>query len=469
MTKETKTPRKKWEVPHTFLLIFIIIALCAVLTYIIPAGQYDMVETESGSSVVDPNSFHYVDSNPTGLYDFFNAVPTGLVSMASLIFFVFICGGSFGIINETKTLEIGINKLAHALNGKENIMIFAVMAIFSMLSALMGFNTECLIFIPLGVALARKCGYDSMTGTAMVLCGTMVGFSCGVSNPYTTAVAQSIVGLPTFSGMGFRIAMHIVMLILSAWYVLRYANRVKNDPSKSYCQDLEKQLAESGDVLELSEETRFSAKNILVLIVMALSFTIVIYNAIINKWSTTEMMPIFFAMGIFSGILGGMSGNEICKAWLAGARTMVFGALVIGMGRGVLIVMENGAIFHTIVRGLASFMSVLPPTLVAVTMFISNVIINFFVPSGSGQATLVMPIMGPLAQLTGVTQQTAVLAFQLGDGLTNTIIPTSSTTNAAIGIARIDFLQCIKFSIRLAAIQYAVAIVFIVAASLIGL
>ena len=469
MTKETKTPRKKWEVPHTFLLIFIIIALCAVLTYIIPAGQYDMVETESGSSVVDPNSFHYVDSNPTGLYDFFNAVPTGLVSMASLIFFVFICGGSFGIINETKTLEIGINKLAHALNGKENIMIFAVMAIFSMLSALMGFNTECLIFIPLGVALARKCGYDSMTGTAMVLCGTMVGFSCGVSNPYTTAVAQSIVGLPTFSGMGFRIAMHIVMLILSAWYVLRYANRVKNDPSKSYCQDLEKQLAESGDVLELSEETRFSAKNILVLIVMALSFTIVIYNAIINKWSTTEMMPIFFAMGIFSGILGGMSGNEICKACLAGARTMVFGALVIGMGRGVLIVMENGAIFHTIVRGLASFMSVLPPTLVAVTMFISNVIINFFVPSGSGQATLVMPIMGPLAQLTGVTQQTAVLAFQLGDGLTNTIIPTSSTTNAAIGIARIDFLQWIKFSIRLAAIQYAVAIVFIVAASLIGL
>lgn len=202
---------------------------------------------------------------------------------------------------------------------------------------------------------------------------------------------------------------------------------------------------------------------------MALSFTIVIYNAIINKWSTTEMMPIFFAMGIFSGILGGMSGNEICKAWLAGARTMVFGALVIGMGRGVLIVMENGAIFHTIVRGLASFMSVLPPTLVAVTMFISNVIINFFVPSGSGQATLVMPIMGPLAQLTGVTQQTAVLAFQLGDGLTNTIIPTSSTTNAAIGIARIDFLQWIKFSIRLAAIQYAVAIVFIVAASLIGL
>lgn len=333
----------------------------------------------------------------------------------------------------------------------------------------MGFNTECLIFIPLGVALARKCGYDSMTGTAMVLCGTMVGFSFGVFNPYTTAVAQSIVGLPTFSGMGFRIAMHIVMLILSAWYVLRYANRVKNDPSKSYCQDLEKQLAESGDVLELSEETRFSAKNILVLIVMALSFTIVIYNAIINKWSTTEMMPIFFAMGIFSGILGGMSGNEICKAWLAGARTMVFGALVIGMGRGVLIVMENGAIFHTIVRGLASFMSVLPPTLVAVTMFISNVIINFFVPSGSGQATLVMPIMGPLAQLTGVTQQTAVLAFQLGDGLTNTIIPTSSTTNAAIGIARIDFLQWIKFSIRLAAIQYAVAIVFIVAASLIGL
>lgn len=460
---------RKIQVPHTCLLIFAIIAVCAILTYIVPAGQYDTVTTESGSEVVDPDSFHYVESNPTTLYEFFNAVPQGMISMASLIFFVFICGGSFGIINETKTLEIGINKLARALNGKEKVMIFCVMLIFSVLSALMGFNTECLIFIPLGVALARKVGYDSIVGTAMVLCGTMVGFSCGVFNPYTTAVAQEIVGLPTFSGMGFRIVMHVIMLLVTTWYVIRYANKVKREPQKSYCADLELKLNEEGDEHEISNETKFSVRNLLVLAVMAVCFAIVIYNAIVNKWSTTEMAPVFFAMGIIAGIVGGMSGNEVCKAWLAGARTMVFGALVIGMGRGVLLVMENGMIFHTIVRGLAEFMRILPPTLVAIAMFISNIIINFFVPSGSGQATLVMPIMGPLAQLTGVTQQTAVLAFQLGDGLTNTVIPTSSTTNAAIGIARVSFVQWFKFSLKLAFLQWGVGAVFVIAASLMAL
>lgn len=468
MEEKKKLKIGKLQVPHTFVIIFVIIALCSILTYIIPAGQYDTVTSESGQELVDPNSFHYVESNPTGLYDFLNAVPTGLISMASLIFFVFICGGSFGIINETKTMEIGINKLAHALQGKEKLMIFAIMLIFSVLSALMGFNTECLIFIPLGVALARKVGYDSITGTAMVLCGTMVGFSCGAFNPYTTAVAQGIVGLPTFSGLGFRIVMHIVMLFVTAWYVIRYAEKTKKTPEKSYCYELEQTLDKEEQVYEISEERTFSTKHILVLINMVVCFAIVIYNAIVNGWSTTEMMPIFFAMGIVAGIVGGMSGNEISKAWLAGARTMVFGALVIGMGRGVLIVMENGMIFHTIIRGLASFMQILPPTLVAVTMFISNVIINFFVPSGSGQATLVMPIMGPLAQLTGVSQQTAVLAFQLGDGLTNTVIPTSSTTNAAIGISRVSFVEWFKFSSKLALLQWGIAIVFVVAASVMG-
>ena len=345
MEKKKKWDFSKIEVPHTCFIIFVIIALCAILTYIIPSGQYDVVTSETGQSLVDPTSFHYVESNPTTLYEFFDAIPSGMVKMASLIFFVFVCGGTFGIINETKTLEIGINKLAHKLAGKERIMIFAIMLIFSVLSALMGFNTECLIFIPLGVALARKVGYDSITGTAMVLCGTMVGFSAGAFNPYTTVVAQGIVGIPVFSGVGFRIAIHAVLLLVTVWYVIHYAEKVKASPEKSYCYELEVTLNKEEANIGLEEERSFTIRNILVLIVMAICFTIVIYNALINKWSTTEMAPIFFAMGIISGVVGGMSGNEISKAWLAGARTMVFGALAIGMGRGVLLVMENGMIF----------------------------------------------------------------------------------------------------------------------------
>jgi uncharacterized ion transporter superfamily protein YfcC len=457
----------KIKVPHTCVIIFFIILFCAILTYIVPSGKYEYLTTE-GVKKIDPASFHYVDSKPTGFYDFFNAVPVGLTRMASLIFFVFIAGGTFAIINETKTLEIAINKLARHLDGKEKIMIFLIMTLFSILGAVMGFAAEAVLFIPIGVALARKVGYDSITGTGMVLMGSYVGFVCGAFNPYTTAVAQEIVGLPTFSGFGFRVVMHVVVLITAGAYTVRYAEMVRRDPSKSYVYELEQELMSDSTNLKFTTDTAFQTRHILVLLAMLIGFGIIIYGGINKGWSTTEMSPVFFAMGIASGLIGRLDANRIAKAWLYGAQNMTFAALVIGMGRGVLVVLEGGAINDTIVHGMAVVLQSLPSSLIAIGMFVCHIIINFFIPSGSGQATVTMPIMGPLAQLTGVSQQTAVLAFQFGDGFTNAVVPTSSVTNSCIGVARISFVQWLRFSFPLVCIEWAMGAVFIVIAGFVG-
>ncbi len=451
------------KVPHTCVIIFAILILCAVLTYILPAGEYNFITNEAGRKVVDPTSYHQVESSPVSLYQIMDAIPKGLVKMASLIVFVFIAGGTFSIINDTKTLMIGINKIVQKLRGKERIMIFAVMTIFSILGALMGFAAEAVIFVPLGVALARSVGYDAMVGVSIVLLGAYVGFSAGAFNPYTTGVAQGIVGLPLFSGLGLRLALHAVSLVIAVWYVIRYAEKVKKDLSNSYVYDVEQDAKESEGTFSLTDEN-FSVRHYLILLTMLVGFGIIIYGSIALKWSTTAMAPIFFGMGIISGIIGGLSGGQISEAWLNGAKSMVFANLLIGMGRGVLVVMEEGMILHTLVHGLATVLQSLPSSMIAVGMFVSNIFINFFVPSGSGQATLVMPIMSPLAEITGVSQQTAILAYQTADGFTNIIVPTQAVTTSCIGSANVNFVQWLRFTFPLTLMLWGVSIVFVVIA-----
>ncbi|MDY2983713.1 MAG: AbgT family transporter [Synergistes jonesii] len=464
---EQKSYGAKTKVPHTLVIIFLIIVFCSILTYIVPAGKFEYVE-QGARKVIDPASFHLVDAKPIGIYDFLNAIPTGMVKMASLIFFVFIAGGTFAIINETKTLEIAINKLAKALEGKEKFMIFVVMAVFSILGCVMGFAAEAVIFVPIGVALARKVGYDSIVGTGMVLMGSYAGFVTGEFNPYTTAVAQSIVDVPLFSGLGLRVAMHVCVIFAVSLYTIRYAERVKKNMTLSYVYELEQQLQNESTDLKFTTDSDFTIRHILVLLTMLCGFSIVIYGGISKGWGTSQMAPVFFGMGVTAGIVGGMYPNSIAKAWLKGAQSMTFAALVIGMGRGVLEVLQGSSINDTIINAMASVLKCLPSSLIAIGMLVCHSVINFFIPSGSGQATVTMPIMGPLAQLTGVSAQTAVLAFQCGDGFTNAIVPTSSVMNSCIGMAKIDYLKWMRYAFPLVMIELGIGVIFLVIAGFIG-
>ncbi|MFI3171248.1 MAG: hypothetical protein R3Y58_02575 [Eubacteriales bacterium] len=471
MEKNTNKQKKKWniQIPHTYFIIFLILTLCAILTYILPAGSYDRVENEAGRMIVVADSFRQVESNPISLMDFLKAIPSGLEAQSALIFFVFICGGTFGVFDGTNALNVGINKLANRLNGREALMIIAITTIFSVLGATMAFDPQVIMFIPLGVALARRCGYDAITGIGMVLGGVFVGFSCGALNPYTTAVAQGIAGVPIFSGFAFRVLWQIATLVVTCGYIIRYARKVKATPESSFCYELELSEKESHNKADDDVVTKLTARQVLVIMILIGGLACVVYGSLNLSWGTTDMAAAFLGMGLLAGIVGGLRGNEICASWITGAKTMVFGALAIGLGRAILIVLENGMIMDTIVSGLASVLQLLPSSFVSVGMLFANVVINFFVPSGSGQATLVMPFMAAIATLTGVTMQTAIIAFQGGEGFSNIVIPTSSTTNACLGAGNVGYEKWIRFAMPLFLLQMAVCTVFTIIAAAINL
>ncbi|MCC8178637.1 MAG: TIGR00366 family protein [Cloacibacillus sp.] len=454
------------KIPHTYVIIFSMIIIAAIMTYLIPAGEYARIKNSLGITVVDPSSCHYVEQNPAGIMGVFSAVPEGLKSTATLVFFLFIIGGVFQIINCTGTINILVNKLSRTFAGKEEFIIPVFLFTFSLGGALMGMSNEVLAFVPIGIMLARKSGFDAAVGTAMVTMGALAGFSAGTMNPFNVGVAQEIAELPLYSGIGLRIVLHLTFLVIGSIYLMRYAKRVKADPSKSIVADLEKEEKAISIANSEALGTEGGTRHILVLLTFVAGLGYILYGVFRYEWGIMEMQPIFMAIGIIGGLLGGLSPNKIASEFLVGAKTLAFGALVIGFARGILVVMQHGMILDTIVHSLSLVLQALPSSLTALGMFVVHIILNFFIPSGSGQAAATMPLFIPLADVMGISRQVTVLAFQLGDGISNGINPTSSNMNSFLGLAKITYPQWIKFAGPLILMWELTGAVFIVIAGM---
>lgn len=240
MSEQTKPEKKKFfKVPHTYVILFIVILIMAVLTYIIPAGEFVRVEDpNTGRTVVDPASFHGVDQNPTSFFDLWKSVPNGMKDAAGIIFFIFIVGGSFQIITSTGAIEAIISRIALKLEGKDKLMIPIFLILFSIFGGTIGMAEEAIVFVPIGIALSRALGYDAIVGTAMVTLGAACGFTSGFMNPFTVGVAQGIAELPLFSGIWYRFIILGVMLVITTANLLRYGAKVKANPEKSIVWEL---------------------------------------------------------------------------------------------------------------------------------------------------------------------------------------------------------------------------------------
>lgn len=453
------------KVPHTYVIIFAFIIVAAILTHIIPAGQYDRYENSSGTTVVDAESYRVVEGNPAGFMDIFEAIPSGLTAQASLVFFVLIVGGAFQIMTGTGAIDTLITKMAQKLVGKEFLLIPIFVITFSAASAVMGITNECLVFVPIGIMIARKMGYDTIVGTAMVTMGTAAGFNAGPLNPWNVGIAQGIAELPLYSGFGLRLMLQICFVTSLSIYLIRYARKVKKDPTKSIVYNLEQ---ESGEATLEMENVHVTVRHVLVLLTFFISLGTVVYGTIKLGWGINNQTPVFLAMGIIAGLVGGLNPSRIATEFIAGAKNLLFGALVIGIARGILVILENGLILDSIVHGLASVLTNLPSQFTLIGMLIAHIIINFFIPSGSGQAATTMPLMIPVADLTGVSRQCAVLAFQLGDGITNSCNPTSSNLNGYLGLSKITFPQWLKFILPVIGMWQGIGIIFLLIASAIG-
>lgn len=452
--------KRLFKMPHTYALIGIFIVIAYILTFVIPSGAYDMITNEeTGASMVDPDTYHSVDGKTLSLFDLFRAVPNGMEQAAYVIFFIFIIAGAFQVVTETGAIEGAIKRLAKAMRGKETLAIIVFVFVFSIGGATIGMSQETVIFIPIGIMLARSLGYDAMVGFAMISLGAQVGFQSGWLNPFTVGVAHDIAELPMFSGIVMRLIFWVVYLFVTCWFIIRYAKKVKNDPAKSLVRELEE--AEKDQALDLSNIPKMTKSQVCVLLVVAATLILLVVGISTWGWYITEMSALFLVMGIVTGIIGRQSCSGICDAFIEGARSVVFGSLLVGVAQAIVIIFNEGQILDTIVYALSNAVMILPQSLAVLGMMIVQTIINFFVNSGSGQAMITMPVMIPIADILGITRQTAVTAFQFGDGISNALFPTSPVLMAVLSVAKIPYDKYVKFILPLFGIWIGIAAVFL--------
>ena len=408
--------------PHGYFIIFVLILIATLATWTLPAGEYERFkDPNSGKTIVDPESFHYVDPNPVDPFEMLQAIPTGFKQAAGIIAFVFIIAGAIQIIRSTGALDAGIIAMVNKMKGRDTPLLLAIMFVFALLGSIFGFAEETIPLIPLGVAMALALGYDRVVGFHIVRTAAWVGFAGAMLNPFTIGVAQSIAELPLYSGLPYRIICFLVFFAIGAVFTLKYAKEVRNDPKKSILHGYK---GEDRAEFNLDyEKQELTPTRKLVLLVLLGGIALQIYGVIEYGWYTTEISALFLGLGIISGLIAKMNPNELFGEFVKGAKGVTYGALIIGFARAIVVILSEGRVLDTIIHGLATPLAGVGAASAGVLMFIIHSIINFFIGSGSGQAAATMPIMTPLADLIGVTRQTAVLAYQFGDGITNMFYP----------------------------------------------
>lgn len=466
MSTKKKSMRSYFKVPHVFALMFYIVLVAAVLTYFVPAGEFDRVEDPvSERLVVEEGSFHEVEKAPVSIIDVPSLIISGLSASSGIILFIFVVGGSFKIITSTGAFDAVIRLITTKLGKREILIIPLLLLIFSVFGATVGMSIEALGLVPLVVALARSLKYDALTGMAIVLVGVFCGFIAGLMNPFTVGVAQQIAGLPIYSGMWYRAIILVVLLVVASLYIIRYAKKVKADPLESLVYELEQQVIV--DQTDDTQSSKLHVKHFLVILTFISGIATLVWGVTTKGWYIEQMAALFLAMGIISGIFARFGSTRIAEEFLEGAKAVTLGALIVGIARAIPTVLEEGNIIDSLVFGMSNLIMFLPDSIKVLSIYIFQNIVNFFINSGSGQAAVTMPIMIPLGDLIGITRQTTVLSFHLGDGFTNLIFPTGSTMMAYLATTGISYEKWLKFIWPLALIFIILGGMFVVVAHLI--
>jgi uncharacterized ion transporter superfamily protein YfcC len=453
---------KKFKLPHTFVLLFIILALIAAATWLVPGGKYE-THLVNGKQLIDPSSFHYIASAPQGLTALMKAPIKGFVDAALIIGFVLIVGGAFSVLQKTEAVDSMIKSLARAHDSSvfiQKALIPVFVTMFSIGGATFGMNEEAIPFILIFVPLALALGYDTVTGVSIPFLGSQVGFSAAFLNPFNVGIAQGIAGVPVFSGWGYRLIVWFIATAITIVFLMWYAARVKKTPelSPTYALDLEKRREQPHG---LGEFHGMTARHKLVLAIFVGSLVIMVGGVVGYDWYIDEIAALFLTMGIVIGLVGKLDSTQIVEGFIQGARDLVGTALVIALARGTMILARDAHIIDTMLHSLMPLVQSSSPIFAAWKMFGIQTVINFFIHSGSGQAALTMPIMAPLADLVGVTRQTAILAFQFGE-FTTPMIPTSGITVGVLALARIPWITWAKWMVPLQLIYAVLALALLV-------
>lgn len=435
---------KNLRIPHTYTIIFFIIMFMAILTWVVPSGEFHRVENADGRMIVVADSYHEVEANPQGFADFFTAPIKGIIDAADTIGFVLIVGGAFGIIAKTGAIEAGISQAVRIFGNREILLIPIAMILFALGGTTFGMCEETLPFYMIFIPLMMALGYDSLTGLSIVYIGAAVGTNASTVNPFSIGIAQAIAELAPGSGVVFRAIVWVIQVSLAIAFVIWYAKRVKKDPTKSPVYDLDQKNKERFS-LNMNEMTTFRKRDGAVLAVFGIGMCVMVYGVLAYGWFTQEITMIFMIIGVFSGIAGRLNETEIAEAFVEGAKGLVYAAVVIGLARSIIIVAQDGKIIDSILFSASNVLGELPKTVFINLMLITQNIISFFVPSSSGHAALTIPIMAPLGDLVGVARQNIISAYQYGTGITSFITPTNGVLMAALTMAGIPWSKFVKY------------------------
>ena len=426
---------RKIKVPNTYVIIAVIIALCAVLTWFVPGGQY--VKAEDGTL-----SYESVDAVPQ-TWQVLSAVYHGFVKQAGIIVFILVVGGAFWLLNATGAVEAGIQRFIVRIGKRDLLVLVALTVLFSLAGAVFGMSEETIPFVGIVVPLVVSMGYDAFMGMLVVYVASNVGFSSAFLNPFTVGIAQGMADLPLFSGMGYRIFCWAFLTLLMVVFVCFYARRTKKETSPLAPAG----LGRSDNVIpsEAKESVRLTRRQSWILVVLLLTVIALIVGVTCWDWYMPEITGLFLGMGILCGIIAGFSANRIADELIAGARDILSAALVVGFASGIIVILQDGKVVDSILHGMQEGLDGSSPVASLSAMYGIQALINFIIPSATAKAAITIPIMAPFADMVGVSRQAMVLAFQFGDGFTNMVTPTSGVLVAALAMARIPYAKWVKW------------------------
>lgn len=464
-TKETKAPRGD---VNAYVIVAIIIALAAIATWLVPAGAFEReTNPDTGAKVVLPGTFQGVEQTPVGPWDVFLSIPLGLTSAATIIFFILAVGGCFGLLSQSGAVTALMAKVVTRFHGKryEKFSFIFIFAILFACASTFGFAEQGIIFVPFMVMLAIAMGYDAILAVAVVVCATAVGFAGSLTGPFNVAIAQDIAGLPLYSGLWFRLIAAIILFSITAAYIFRYASMIKKDPSRSLVAHLDFSDVEMHDD---PKNIQMTGRHKAALSVFGVAIAFMIFAMLVWKWGLPELTGYYVLIAILIGLTSGLRAGGIADGFIEGSRQLLFAALLVGFARTVQIILEQGQIIDSIINGLVQPLSGVTPVLVPGLMVIVQSGINLVIPSSSAMAVVTMPIMAPLSDLLDMQRQTAVIAYQFGDGITNLILPSYSVLMGALGLARVPFGKWFRFIWPLTLILLATVILLAIIAEAIG-
>lgn len=462
--------KKKFELPHVYTIAFALIILFAVLTWIIPSGQFERttMETAAGErSVAVAGTYHTVDKIDEdgndlrqGLGAVLMAPTLGIQAAADVVAFVLLIGGTFAIITKTNAINAGMSRVIRKLKNKDILIIPIVMTLLSIGGTTFGMSEEALPFYAIFLPIMMGLGYDSMTAFLIVFMGPQLGYCASTINPFNVLISQGIAGIEGNPQLVFRFIQWIIFTALGIVWVMMYARKVKANPTSSitYHDDLHKR--EIFEVNDSDIDIPFTTRQKGVLIVFALGMALIVWGLITKGWYMDEISMVFLGMGLLAGIVGGIKEKEMAEAFVAGMQDFAYAAVIIGIARGILVVAEGGMIIDTILNALATALAGVPTVIFTTMMYIVQSLLTILIPSSSGLSALTMPIMAPLTELMGANPEAAVTCLQYANQVTNTISPTAGMTVAGLAVCKISFPQWWKTCWKFFLVMYVLGIVF---------